>query len=364
MLGGFRLKRPYYHCADCHTGFWPGDELLGVAGQTLSVAAAEVVSLAGTLSSFAQAAERTLRKLSGLRVSESTVERTTEETGQQVAEWLPEEPRQARRSRHWRWQRDAEGKRCAYVSLDHTGVRRQGPGASKVEGRMAAVGMIYNPASEHDRSPPSAPQVRYVAGFYSLEAIGPRLFAQALEVGGATADCWIALTDGGNGLESVLQRHFPCLTCILDFWHASEYVAELARAVHGDDEEAFGQLNHRWCHQMKHEGGAALLAELQSWQPQKWTPTIREAYETLTRYIGNNVHRMDYPTYLARGWQIGSGPVEAACKTVINQRLNASGMRWGDDGANAVSNLRALYLSEPSQWDRFWKRLTTQYLQN
>lgn len=70
---------------------------------------------------------------------------------------------------------------------------------------------------------------------------------------------------------------------------------------------------------------------------------------------------MDYPTYLANGWQIGSGPVEAACKTVVGQRLKCSGMRWGDDGVDALCHLRALYpLSEPNQWDAFWSTQTNQ----
>jgi len=63
---------------------------------------------------------------------------------------------------------------------------------------------------------------------------------------------------------------------------------------------------------------------------------------------------MDYPDYLAKGWQIGSGPVEAACKTVVGNRLKGGGMRWGEPGANAVCHLRAVYLSEPTCWRRFW----------
>ena len=64
---------------------------------------------------------------------------------------------------------------------------------------------------------------------------------------------------------------------------------------------------------------------------------------------------MDYPRYLAHGWQIGSGPVESACKTVVANRLKGSGMRWGEDGSDAVCHLRALYFSQPGQWEAFWK---------
>ena len=70
---------------------------------------------------------------------------------------------------------------------------------------------------------------------------------------------------------------------------------------------------------------------------------------------------MDYPTYLANGWQIGSGPIEAACKTVINRRLNGAGMRWSADGTNHLATLRACSLSEPQRWTSFWN---ASYLQN
>ena len=74
----------------------------------------------------------------------------------------------------------------------------------------------------------------------------------------------------------------------------------------------------------------------------------------MVQYIRNNVHRMDYPHYLSQGWQIGSGPVESACKTVIAQRLKGAGMRWGEAGTDSVCHLRALYRSESTQWDAFW----------
>ena len=73
-------------------------------------------------------------------------------------------------------------------------------------------------------------------------------------------------------------------------------------------------------------------------------------------YLERHAHRMEYPEYLAKGWCIGSGAVESACKTVVGQRLKLAGMRWGADGANTVCHLRALYRSEKGQWDAFWCR--------
>ena len=73
-------------------------------------------------------------------------------------------------------------------------------------------------------------------------------------------------------------------------------------------------------------------------------------------YIGNNLDRMNYPEYLRNGWQIATGAVESACKTVVNQRLCLGGMRWGEEGSDAVAHLRALYRSDPDQWEAFWNQ--------
>ena len=75
-------------------------------------------------------------------------------------------------------------------------------------------------------------------------------------------------------------------------------------------------------------------------------------------YFGNQVDRMDYPSYEAAGWYIGSGAVESACKTVVGQRMKGSGMRWREAGAHAVCHVRALDRSEHSQWTDFWRRAT------
>jgi len=71
----------------------------------------------------------------------------------------------------------------------------------------------------------------------------------------------------------------------------------------------------------------------------------------LLGYVHNHLHRMDYPTSIARGWQIGSGVIESACKSVVGQRLKAAGMRWREPGTTALCQLRALYQSGPTVWN-------------
>jgi hypothetical protein len=343
-LGEVTVTRPYYYCPHCRAGHSPRDLALGLTGGDLARGATELVALAGALGSFAEAAQRTLPKLCGLSLSESTVERTTESVGQQVGDRSAEGQTYGP-DRPWEWAKDTDGKTCGYVSADLTGVGMQGPGGTTAEGRMAAVGMVWNAGVPG--------QVRYVCGITGgLAALGEPLRRQASQVGLDQAQRWVAIADGGSGIEDWLRSHFPRVEAvILDFYHAAEHLSEWAKAlgIAGETEA--------WCHRLKQEGGQVVLAALEAMDMSNRSATTQEAHRQILVYFTNQVHRMDYPTYRASGWLIGSGPVEAACKQVVGQRLKGTGMRWSEAGADAVCHLRALFRSEKGQWDAFWASL-------
>lgn len=220
---------------------------------------------------------------------------------------------------------------------------------------MAYVGMIYNPRSQHDEVRPDPHLVRFLAGFYTLDELGLQLRREAAQVGWDDAQQQIALSDGGSGLEEFLRKNFPRATCILDFWHAADHLTELGQAMFPEDEAQRHKQVGNWCHALKHRGGDAAIAMLEQFDLGTSSALVRESHADCLRYFKNHRHKMKYPQYLACGWQIGSGPVESACKTVVGNRLKGGGMRWGSDGSNAVCHLRALYLSKPGQWEAFWK---------
>jgi hypothetical protein len=362
LAGEMRLSRPYYHCEHCHKGIWPWDELLRLSPERLTPGAQEVTSLVGISHSFGQAADRVLEKTAGLRLSESTVERTTEGAGERLGQWLQAGevfgPKVI-----WKWHADAEGKTCAYVGTDATGIMMQGPDGAKADGRMVNVGMIFNPqprtVKDKDICKP-CDGVRYLAGLYTLAELGLQMRRQGAQVGMDAAERWIALTDGGSGLEHFIDVNFPQAEKIIDFRHVSEYVNNFAKAYRSGQEG--DQLAETCCHQLKHEGGKVLLAVLEGLDRCQMTTTAQQEYDKTLTYFRNQVHRMDYPTYLSKGWQIGTGAVESACKTVVNQRLNMGGMRWGEAGSDAVCHLRALFCSDADQWNAFWHHVpsTTQ----
>jgi hypothetical protein len=322
LLGPVACQRAYYYCARCGHGVLPWDQQVGLSTRSFTPAAEEVVSLAGTLSDgFEEAATKVLPKMAGLPVAETTVQRCTEAVGERLADhWRAGQTLGF--PRHWDWHRDAHGRTCAYISLDLTGVRQQAADGGSAEGRMPYVAMVFNPVPELPadspyRPPPQAEmQARYLSGLYDLDELGVQLRKQAGQVGMDHAEVWIGLTDGGNGLEESIRRNFPrAPVLILDYWHASEYLTELAQVLYPQDEERERVLKD-WCHQLKHQGGQRLIDILEP-LPLPRSALVKTKHAEALNYFRNNVHRMDYPAYLANGWSIGSGAVESACKTVV-----------------------------------------------
>jgi hypothetical protein len=345
-----------------------------------------------TCDSFEEAALKALPEACGLRLGESTVRAVTEDAGARLGE-MQQQGRTLAGGKPFDWHTDAQGRTCAYVSLDLTGVPQQAKGGGPAEGRMPYVAAVYNPVPENaaqaqaqaeplpvpgyepvaetaaqatalprpaEADPPKRPkmQARYVAGLMSLAALGLLLRKEAACVGMEKAQQWIGISDGGSGLEDFLRTNFnrANLVIILDFWHPTGYLEALARALLPDDEAKRVGQTKAWCSVMKHEGGKAILKVLQELEIPKHKKAARQARAEAEQYVSNNVHRMDYPYYLSQGWQIGSGPIESACKTVVGQRLKLAGMRWREYGTDNVCHLRALFKSEKHQWDAFWER--------
>jgi hypothetical protein len=250
-------------CTCCAKGSRTGparaSNALGLKAHDRTPAADEVVCLAGVQDSFAQAVGA-LKRLSGLGVSESSIERATEAAGARIAEAQAADQAFGP-AVHWRWHKDADGQTVAYVSIDATGLGQQGPKGSRAEGRMAYVGMVYNPVpDQRDRwADPKgkrpAWQARYVAGVQPLAAMAEPLRDQAGQVGMDDAQRWIALSDGGAGLEDFLRDNFGRGDAvILDFWHAAEYLGPVAKAAHPGDDAGAEAWRRGWCERLKAEG--------------------------------------------------------------------------------------------------------------
>jgi hypothetical protein len=247
------------------------------------------------------------------------------------------------KAKPWDFTVEGHSHTVAYLGLDAFSVPMQKPGGAKAEHRMLYTAVLYTPdkSSQH-----------YLVDF-ELASLAAQLRQAAIKLGLGAANQVIAISDAGNGLEEALRGNFwDDLLCILDWYHASQHLHDYAKRLHGRDAVA----SQAWAEQAKgilyEQGGTALLAHLRQ-QAAPADAEVADEWRKLLGYFEGNEHRTDYPEYRKHGWDIGSGPTEAACK-IVGSRLKGSGRRWLVAGAAEVAPLRALYLSGPATWDAFW----------
>jgi hypothetical protein len=172
---------------------------------------------------------------------------------------------------------------------------------------------------------------------------------------------YIGLADGAKDNWSFLEPF--CDRTLLDFYHAREYITKAASAIFGDSKQRLDQKNQwidLWSSKLKHKHGAAARfiaeSETQSILLSGGNKESRqeELRKVITYYSNNkNSGRMKYAYHTKNNLPIGSGVTEAACKTLIKQRMCLSGSRWKNDGASCVLALRTLKLTK-GRWEQFW----------
>jgi hypothetical protein len=161
----------------------------------------------------------------------------------------------------------------------------------------------------------------------------------------------IANVDGADWIRGRLEDAKLDLDAIgLDFYHLAQHVHQARRQIHGEDSDAGRHWAGELLHTVKHEGCDAMWQRLQD-NRRDLRGRRRAALDALLQYIAPRRDMIQYPRFLQRGWQIGSGPTEAACKT-LPARLKRSGMRWNPANAEALAHLTALHQNQ--QWQPYW----------
>jgi hypothetical protein len=147
-------------------------------------------------------------------------------------------------------------------------------------------------------------------------------------------------------------------TQVLDFYHATQYLDRVAKAVHPRSVEAQKTWMAEHCHTLKHESGAAsrLLGEMEAIPSHRLSATLQEGLHDAITYFRNHQHQMHYAEALTEHLPIGSGVTEAGCKVMIKARLCAAGMKWKEQGAAIVLSLRTLSYSQ-GRWQQFWAKI-------
>jgi hypothetical protein len=162
----------------------------------------------------------------------------------------------------------------------------------------------------------------------------------------------VALCDGCEALQTRMEAQFPDFNLILDFIHADEYLWEVANSLLGETNEQRTEWVADQTLQMLSGKTEQIIAEFRylAQEPQR-TATQREKLTKTANYFERNLPYMGYPTYLSKGWPIASGVIEGACRHLVKDRLELSGMRWSQDGAENLLHLRAV--AENEDWDAY-----------
>jgi len=344
ILGTVRYRRAYYRCRDCSATHYAGEDQLGLAGGVFTLPAQEAISLVSSEVPF-ERARILLQRLSGVTCCVSQAERLTQAHGQRLYQQQAQACEQlfAGTLEAVPEQRDHR----LYVTLDATKTR------FRDDWHETRVGAIYD--AQPDDTGRDEPQrtTTVACAWQDLETFGQRLYQEAARRGVAHAREVVVVADGAPWIWNQAAEHLPDATQILDFYHASERLHTVGRAVYGEGTKAARQWAERNVGRLSAGDWKALLCSLKALRPR--TAEGRDAVRLAIGYFATNRQRMDYPAYRARGLHIGSGVVEAACKCVVATRCKRTGMRWSQPGAQAILTLRTLLLNE--RWDEYWQPL-------
>ena len=364
VLGRIRLRRAYYHCAACARGIVPRDGELGVDGRSLSPGLRRMVARAAAVEPFAGAADL-LADLAGIRLSTKRVERSAEADGQAAAAALAQQSR-AILSGAVRVLAPAEDADMLYIEVDGTGVPvvaaaatdRAGKGEDgRARTREVKLACLFTQAKlDDDGRPMREPDTcSYVHTLDPVEAFTTLVHAEARRRGADHTRQLVFLGDGALWIWNMANKILPEATQIVDIYHAREHVNDLARQL----APVLGDNQQTWL--------AARLADLDHGDIEAFvaatralplTGADREQADTALEYFIRNAQRMRYDVYRAKGMFIGSGVVEAGCKSVVGRRLKLSGMRWNIPGATGILTLRCHRAS--NRWDHVWPQTDNQ----
>jgi hypothetical protein len=345
--GPVTWTRPWAHCRDCHRGWSPTDRVLGLAPQQRHSATlrAQLIDLGGA-TAFA-AATGLLARLTGVSVSPETVRTVAETAGAALDRAQRADRETVERTRAPAGPVDAAPHQLV-AETDGVLVRFR---SGWHEVKLGVVGG-WDPAAPADRQRLEAPS--YVAAREPVAAFAGRWGAEVARRGGlaevaytgsgvgpglATLRRVVILGDGARWIWAAAAEQFGERIEIVDWYHASEHVWAVARAVYGEGTEAAQAWADGGLTALYDAGAAGLLERLRDLDPA--TAAARTVVATERGYFQTNRDRMRYPAFRAQGWPIGSGAVESSAKHLIQQRLKRAGCRWSDAGGQAMVVLRA-----------------------
>jgi hypothetical protein len=356
VVGPVKIQRAYYYCAESEQGWIPKDEALDIVGTHLSPGVRRMMGRVGSKESFDQG-RQDLEVLAGIRVTAKQVERVAEAIGEEVEASRLQEPATILSEKVVRLKTIPK----LYIAYDGTGVPvvpretqgRRGKNTDQAKTREAKLGCVFTQTQVNEQGHPVRDEgsTSYVSAIETAETFGRRIYGEAVGRGLYQAQQVVVLGDGAVWIWKIAEEHFAGAIQIVDLYHARQHLAELAKLVYGPLDPKCKP----WCTARYQELDAdqverVIGAILKLKSPDR---RIQRQIDRERNYFQTNAERMRYAEFRRQGLFVGSGVVEAGCKTIIGLRLKQSGMQWTVRGANTIIALRCLDLS--GRWEEFWE---------
>jgi len=349
-VGEAEIERAYYYCAHCQRGQSPRDRELDIVDTDYSPGVRRMMAVVGSETSFDRGRAQ-MELLAGLKVTRKAVERHAEAIGEDI-----EKGAQCGIQRALQLDLPAvTGPRipALYIEMDGTGVPVVGAETEGRKGknsdepahtREVKLGAIFTQAGVDQEGRPRRDEASttYAGAIETAEEFGRRLFTAAWDRGWGRADRKIILGDGAVWIWNIADREFPGAIQIVDLYHAREHLWDLAGKLFLNEKQRTG-----WARSMQSKLDAGKVTDIVR-QLRSFPSPNAETAELLrveADYFERNAERMRYPDFRKQQLFVGSGVIEAACRTVIAQRLKLSGMFWTVRGANAIIALRCCRLN-------------------
>lgn len=343
--GPLILHRPYYHCPSCQRGSSPLDDALALdAGSTSRALRLWIADLSARLP-FAEATT-VLAQLTGIRLGVSTVERTAVAVGEALRAAQQQE---AQKHQQGKGPRVQHKPRRLYISLDGIYAPLRDPW--KLDGSTGPLacrfaecktGVVYE-ARSGPKGDEGVRSCAYIATFADTAAFAPLLSTLAHRSGQHFAREVIVLADGAAWIWTLAAAQFPGSLEIVDYFHAKQHLFAVARTVLGEgtpETKAWVKAREAELFLDRVSAVVSAIGALPCRSREQ-----QEMLEREQRYFRENAERMRYGSFRKKGYQIGSGVMEATCKRVVGQRLDEAGMHWRQESAEAIVALRAAVLS-------------------
>lgn len=360
VLGDIHFKRSVFVCPDCGASRIPGDELLDVIRTGFSPGVKRLMARAGQRDTFKEARDD-LKVFAEIKVSAKDVERVAEGTGQEVEKWQVKE-REA-------WLKgqgqpeEIESIPVLYVSYDGTGVPmvpwetsgrkgKQPDGSSKT--REVKLGCVFTQTKVDKEGRPVRDEASttFVGAIETSKEFGERIYGEALRRGLEMAEKVAVIADGARYNWEIANLHFYGCTQIVDLYHAREHLHELCQLLVPEGGRRLTRVETYW-RTLLDEGKVENIIQGATFLMPK-SGDRRKNVKKQIGYFLNNAHRMRYAEFRAEGLFVGSGVVEAGCKTVISKRMKQSAMKWTVRGANSIIALRCCHIS--GRMEDFWEQ--------